>query len=410
MSLLPVHDALTAITDALTPVASEYIDIATAASGDVMGRVLAEHVTAQLNHPPQHVSAMDGYAIRHADLNVQTFTIIGESAAGHPFNSTVGRGEAVRIFTGGFCPEACDTIVIQENAHQDGNTLTINEKPEQGAFIRTKGNDFVSGDILAKAGEVLTPRLLSLMAAAGVSGLSLRRRPLVAIISTGDELVPPGQHPKDGQIISSNDVFLAHYLKHLGADIQDIGIIPDHEETLKTAFNEATDADLIITSGGASVGQHDGVAHIMQAEETTSLNFWRIAMRPGKPLIFGKIQHTPMLGLPGNPVSTGVCAMIFAATAIKALTGQDLSNNWGMPLRQGRLTCSLKANDKRQDYMRAKLSYEVDGIPLLTPYDKQDSGMLKLFTDADALIIRPPFAEASENGDCITFMPITTGL
>ncbi len=407
MSLLPVHDALTAITNAMPLVQDELVPMADAATGDVIGRVLARDIYTQLDHPPHHVSAMDGYAVRHADLDGSVLNIIGESAAGHPFVGSLGAGDAVRIFTGAHCPKGSDTIIIQEDATQDGTTLTVHSVPAKGHYIRQKGNDFSRGDMIAKAGDALTPRVLALMAAAGMTELALRRRPVVAVLSTGDELAAPGQPPKEGEIISSNGVFLKYFLTQIGADVHDFGIIADNANDLNLAFRAAAfHADLIITSGGASVGKHDVIAKVMQTEATSALNFWRIAMRPGKPLIFGNIHATPILGLPGNPVSTGVCAMVFAATAIKALTGQDLSHNWGMPLRQGRLATALNANDQRQDYMRASLAYDTDGTPMLTPFSKQDSGMMKLFTTADALIIRAPFAAPAAVGDVVTFLPI----
>ena len=408
MSLLPVDDALKAITEALSPIDKEDISMAEAAAGDVMGRVLAEDVYAELSHPPHDVSAMDGFAVRHADLAdlSKPLKIIGESTAGHPFEGMVNSGETVRIFTGAHCPKGSDTIIIQEDAERDGDHVTIKEVAPKGRYIRLKGNDFSQGDLIAAKGEVISPRLLALIASAGLATLNLRKKPRVAIISTGDELVAPGTPPKEGQIISSNGLFLKSYLNSIGAEAIDIGIIPDQEDALEKAFEDASKADLIMTSGGASVGSHDGVAKAMTDQSTSQLNFWRIAMRPGKPLIFGKIKGVPMIGLPGNPVSTGVCAMVFVSTAIKAITGQDISHNWGLDIRQGRLSKPLKANDKRQDYLRASLGFSQDGTPELTPYEQQDSGMMQLLTQAEALVIRSPFADEAEIGDFAPYIPI----
>ena len=408
MSLLPVDDALKAITEALSPIDKEEISMADAAAGDVMGRVLAEAVYAELSHPPHDVSAMDGFAVRHTDLSEvsKPLKLIGESAAGHPFNGVVNSGEAVRIFTGGYCPEDCDTIIIQEDTECNGDQVTIKEAAPKGRYIRPQGNDFRQGDLIAAKRTPISPRLLALIASAGVVTLKLSKKPRVAIISTGDELVAPGTSPKEGQIISSNGLFLKSYLNSIGAETIDIGIVPDQDDALEKAFEDAAKADLIITSGGASVGSHDGVAKAMTDHNATQLNFWRIAMRPGKPLIFGKIKGVPMIGLPGNPVSTGVCAMVFVSTAIKAITGQDISHNWGLDIRQGRLSKPLKANDKRQDYLRASLNYGQDGVPELTPYEQQDSGMMKLLSQAEALVVRSPFADEADIGDLVSYIPI----
>lgn len=408
MSLLPVDDALKAITETLSLIDKEEISMAEAAAGDVMGRVLAEDIYAELSHPPHDVSAMDGFAVRDADLTdlSKPLKIIGESAAGHPFEGMVNSGETVRIFTGAHCPKGSDTIIIQEDTEQDGDHVTIKEAAPKGRYIRPKGNDFNKGDLIVAKGTLLSPRLLALIASAGVVTLKLSKKPRVAIISTGDELVAPGTPPKEGQIISSNGLFLKNYLNSIGAETIDIGIVPDQDDVLGKAFEDAAKADLIITSGGASVGSHDGVAKAMTDQNTTQLNFWRIAMRPGKPLIFGKIKGVPIIGLPGNPVSTSVCAMVFVSTAIKVITGQDISHNWGLDIRQGRLSKPLKANDKRQDYLRASLNYKDDGVPELTPYEQQDSGMMKLLSQAEALVIRSPFADEADIGDLVSYIPI----
>jgi len=388
--LLSVDEALSQIINAVSIMPSERVEVDAA-----LGRVLAEDIQANLSHPPADVSAMDGYAVHSGHLSTapKKQIIIGESAAGHPFDGVLGVDQAVRIFTGAHLPQGADAIVLQEDTTREDDVVTILEKPNPLQFIRKAGQDFAQGDLIAAQGSSLDPRRLALIAASGHGDVPTHRKPVVAILSTGDELVRPGTLPKDGQIISSNDLFLTHLVTSLGARAMNLGQVADQDNALTEAFDQAKDADLIVTSGGASVGNHDGVARHMN--ESGGLSFWRIAMRPGKPLIFGHINKTPMLGLPGNPVSTGVCAMIFVAAAIRKMLGQDPSPKPS----SAKLMAALPENDQRQDYLRARIHVDEQGQTWAEAYNKQDSGMLKTFAEADGLIIRPPHTLPAEAGD-----------
>jgi len=390
--LLSVDDALDQIIKAVSTMPSERIAVEAA-----LGHVLAADINANLSHPPADVSAMDGYAVHssHLSSTPKSLTVIGESAAGHPFNGVLGADQAVRIFTGAYVPQGADAIVLQEDTNRDGDVVTILEQPKPEQFIRKAGQDFSHGDLIASKGATLDARRLALIASSGHGTVPTHCKPVVAIISTGDELVRPGSTPKDGQIVSSNDLFLTHLITSLGAKAMNLGQVADQDDALTKAFDQAKSADLIVTSGGASVGNHDGVARHMN--ESGGLAFWRIAMRPGKPLIFGQIDQTPMLGLPGNPVSTGVCAVIFVAAAIRKMLGQD-------PLPKpshAKLIAPLGENDRRQDYLRAHIHVDDQGQTWAEAFNKQDSGMLKTFSDADGLIIRPPHAPPAEAGTSV---------
>ena len=388
--LLSVDDALDQIIKAVSTMPSERIAVEAA-----LGHVLAADIKANLSHPPADVSAMDGYAVHssHLSSTPKSLTVIGESAAGHPFNGVLGADQAVRIFTGAYVPQGADAIVLQEDTNRDGDVVMILEQPKPEQFIRKAGQDFSHGDLIASKGATLDARRLALIASSGHGTVPTHCKPVVAIISTGDELVRPGSTPKDGQIVSSNDLFLTHLITSLGATAMNLGQMADQDDALTKAFDQAKSADLIVTSGGASVGNHDGVARHMN--ESGGLAFWRIAMRPGKPLIFGQIDQTPMLGLPGNPVSTGVCAMIFVAAAIRKMLGQDPLPNHS----HAKLIAPLGENDRRQDYLRARIHIDDQGQTWAEAFNKQDSGMLKTFSDADGLIIRPPHAPPAEAGD-----------
>lgn len=360
------------------------------ALNDALGRVLATDVSARLTQPWADVSAMDGYAVRAADVASVpvSLTVLGESPAGGHYAGEVGKGQAVRIFTGAPLPLGTDTIVIQEDTERRGDQVKVLEGgAPKGKFVRSAGLDFKIGDVLLGTGRVLNARDLGLAAAGNVPWLHVKRRPRIAIIATGDELVMPGDALGPNQIISSNSIMLAAYVKSLGAEALDLGIAQDNPQSLSRLVQSAREADLLVTIGGASVGDHDLVNQVL-GDEGVDLGFYKVAMRPGKPLIFGHLHGTPVLGLPGNPVAVGVTAAIFLRPAILAMLGLDPAQT----IETAMLGCALGENDQRQDYLRATLTLNTDGQTVATPFSKQDSAMLAKFTDADCLVIRAPFA------------------
>ncbi|WP_163272038.1 gephyrin-like molybdotransferase Glp [Chelativorans alearense] len=392
MALLPVDEALERILDGLSPLAAEEVALTEAAD-----RVLAAPLKARRTQPPFNASAMDGYAVRAADVGTvpRTLSVIGESAAGHRFAGALQPGEAVRIFTGAPVPEGADAILIQENARRlaDGRIEAI-EPVTAGRHIRRAGLDFDEEDPVLEQGRVLDPAALSLAAAAGHATLPVVRRPLVAVIAIGDELVPPGTAPGPDQIVASNGFGTAALAGRDGARIVDLGIVPDSEEKISAALRKAlaANADIIATLGGASVGDHDLVRRVLEAEGA-ALSFWKVAIRPGKPMMFGRLETTRVLGLPGNPVSSLVCAHLFLRPMIARLSGRLFSPD----LRQAELAVPMQANDERQDYVRATVSHGPRGL-IATPFELQDSSMLSTLAAANALIVREPNAGPSEAG------------
>lgn len=395
--MISVAEAVAAVSSGFTPLSTECISVA-----DALGRVLAEDVSARVDSPPADVSAMDGYAVRTADVSDApvTLTRIGESAAGSAFDGTVGPGQCVRIFTGAPVPTGADTIVIQEDTDVDGDTVTMKEVAVPGRWIRRKGMDFAIGDDLLSAGTVLTGRHLGLAAGMNLPWLTVRRRPRVAILATGDELVMPGEALGSSQIISSNSLSVAAYVRELGGDPINLGIAADSEESLHRMLAGAQGADLLITIGGASVGDHDLVRRVLD-DEGFDLNFFRVAMRPGKPLIFGKLGQVPVLGLPGNPVSAGVTAVIFLRPAMNIMLGIQSDQTPGETALLGR---DLAGNDQRQDYLRATLSIDGEGHRIATPFDAQDSAMMARFAEAHCLVVRPPHAPPAEAGQTVEIL------
>ena len=394
MSLLPVEEALARILAGVEPLASEEVPIA-----EGLGRTLACDLTAKLTQPPWDNSAMDGYAVRAADVGdlPARLRVIGNAPAGHGFPGEVGPAQAVRIFTGAPLPRGADTIIIQEDTEQDGEEVVIREAPPPGRFIRRKGLDFSHGEALLAAGHRLSPRDLALAAAMGWSNLPVRRRPVIALLATGDELVPPGELPGPDQIVASNGVGIAALVSLAGGQPLDLGIAPDQEEKISGAVQQAVDAraDILVTLGGASVGEHDLVQAVLTGQGM-SLGFWRIAMRPGKPLMFGHLGAMRVLGLPGNPVSALVCARLFLVALIGALLGRPAGTDSPEPARLGG---DLPANDRRQDYLRARLDRDAAGTLIATPFPRQDSSMLATLAHANCLVVRPPHAPASKAGD-----------
>jgi molybdopterin molybdotransferase len=394
MSLLPVAEAQSRLLDKAVPiVGSETIALDKAA-----GRVLADDLTARLTQPPFNASAMDGYALRGDDAAEpgSTLSVIGTSAAGRGFHGQVGKGEAVRIFTGAPVPEGADSILLQEDAERQDDRIRTSYAVRKGQHVRPRGQDFAEGEVVLPKGTVMDFSRLTVAAAMNHPTLDVFRRPLVAILATGDELVPPGTVPGEAQIVASNASGIAVLARESGADVLDLGIVPDDRARITAAIDRAraAGADVIVTLGGASVGDHDLVQSTLTAAGM-QLDFWRIAMRPGKPLMVGSLDGIHVLGLPGNPVSSLVCGVLFLEPLLRKLSSLP-------PIRRESIALAatgLSANDQRQDYVRAKLSRSPDGEWLAEPFGKQDSSMMKIFARSDCLIIRPPHAPELAAGE-----------
>lgn len=361
------------------------------------GRVLADDLAALRTQPPAAVSAMDGYAVRAADVAAApaTLTLIGEVAAGHPFAGAVGQGQTARIFTGGVMPEGADTVVIQEIARRDGDKVTFDKPTAQGRNVRAQGIDFAQGQVLLHHGQRLSDRDLMLAAAMNHAILPVHRRPMVAIIGTGDELVMPGARPGPGEIVYSNGFALTALARSEGAEARDFGIARDRLDDIGAAIRQARDwgADVLVTTGGASVGEHDLVQRALKAEGL-DLSFWRVALRPGRPMMHGRLGDLQVLGLPGNPVSSYVCAFLFLVPLIRRLTGRGAIAHLPERALLGR---ALPANDERADYLRAILTVGPDG-PVATPVPAQDSSLMAPLARAGCLVIREPNAPAAATG------------
>lgn len=392
---LSVAQALAEVLSGVAPLPAEPVALL-----DAAGRVLARPAEARLTQPPFDASAMDGYAVRMSDV-VQlpvTLRVVGESAAGHPFRGRVGAREAVRIFTGAVVPDGADAIVIQENAEVCGDGIRIFDGRPDPAHVRRRGGDFREGEARLAAGRRLNPRDIVLAAAMGHDRLDVHRRPRVALLATGDELVEPGRAPGEGQIIASNAYGLATMLAAAGAEPRLLGIARDTPQALAEKIDEAAEADILITIGGASVGDHDLVAPALRAAGA-ELAFWKIAMRPGKPMIFGRRQldgHIQrILGVPGNPVSSMICARVFAVPLVHRLTGRaDAASRPVIAL----LDAALEENGPRAHYMRATATFDGAGNRRVRPVANQDSSLLSPLAIADCLIVRPPHAPAAAAG------------
>lgn len=389
--LLSVADARDRLFGLATAVEPETVPLRMAA-----GRWATADVVALRTQPTDDLSAMDGYAIRHADLP-GPLTVIGESAAGRRFAGTVGKNQAVRIFTGAAIPAGADSVLVQEEAARDGDALTLaGEGPLPGGNIRRKGLDFDAGEALVTAGERLTPARIALAAIGGHGALSVRRRIRVAIMASGDELVAPGAALTADALPESNGAMLAAMLADLPVDIIELGILPDRLDAIVSAF-ASVHADILVTTGGASVGDHDLIRPALQAAGG-NLDFWRIALRPGKPMLAGKLRDTVVLGLPGNPVSAFVTATIFLRPLIAYLSG---ASDPLPPTRLAILGAPLRANDHRQDYLRATTQ-----AGRVAPADRQDSSMVRTLARADCLIVRAPHAPAAAVGDSVEVLPL----
>ena len=385
--MIPVEEARRRILASLRPTAYETVSLAQA-----WGRILAHPVAARLDQPPADVSAMDGYAIRAGDG--RRLAVIGSAPAGHPFAGSLGPGQAVRLFTGSFMPEGADAVALQEDAERDGDFVTLTETPAPGRHVRPRAGDFRRGQVLLQPGTRLGARAVGLAAAANHAWLTVHRRPRVAILATGDEIALPGDPLGPGGIVSSNAHALAALVASGGGDPVVLPIAADSVDAVAAAADQVGGVDLLVTTGGASVGEHDLVQQGL-GERGFVLDFWQIAMRPGKPLIFGRLGTTPVLGLPGNPVSAFVCSVLFLLPALAALSGQA---GWTLPLASAHLAAPLKANDHRADHLRAALSSGPAGELLAHPFPQQDSSHLHRLAEAHALILRPPRAPALAPG------------
>ena len=401
--MISVEEATAKVLAGVDLVPAETVSLSAA-----LGRVLAADVAARVSHPPKAVSAMDGYAVRAADAAQipARLKMIGESAAGAGFKGQVAAGTCVRIFTGAPMPAGADAIVIQEDTDQADGLIVVKEVPKTGKWLRPEGMDFRAGEVLLKAGTVLSARDVGLAAAMNVPWLSVRRRPRVAIISTGNEVVMPGEPMGPDQIVSSNSVALAGYVRVLGGEPINLGIAPDEPKTLLAMIEAARGSDLLVTSGGASVGDYDLVRQAL-AKTGFDLGFYKVAMRPGKPLIFGRLSGIPVLGLPGNPVSAGVCAVIYLKPLMAKMLGVAASAAGAEPTAL--LGGDLPANDHRQDYLRAALSRNGTGESVATPFPRQDSAMMANLAQADCLVVRPPNAAPAKAGERVRIVALREG-
>ncbi|MBS0245390.1 MAG: molybdopterin molybdotransferase MoeA [Proteobacteria bacterium] len=398
MPLMPVAEALARVLADTAPLPTEEVDL-----NDALGRVLANDLSALRTQPPDAVSAMDGYAVRGADVASApvTLKVIGEVAAGHPFAGAVGPGQAARIFTGGMMPQGADTVVIQEHTARDGDAVIVQKPTASGRNVRGAGIDFKQGDALLAKGRRLTDRDLMLAAAMNYPRLAVHRRPHVAVLGSGDELIMPGGTLQPGEIVYSNGFALSALVRSEGGMVTDLGIARDNLDDLTARIQRARNAnvDILLTSGGASVGDHDLMQKALKAEGL-DLSFWRVALRPGRPMMHGRFAREGLgamhvLGVPGNPVSSYVCAFLFLAPLIRKLSGR--SDVEAVP-ETAILGRDLPENDERADYLRATLEAGADG-PIATPVPVQDSSLMAPLARAGCLLIREPFAPAAKVGD-----------
>jgi molybdopterin molybdotransferase len=396
--MIPVAEALAQLCALMQPTGTERVPVPQAA-----GRVLAEPAVARRDQPPFAASAMDGYAVRAADAATGArLRVVAHVPAGQSWTGTLGAGEAVRLFTGSPIPQGADSVLIQENAQAAGAEVTVTEAPTTGLHIRPQGNDFAEG-MRFDPGRRLSSADLALLTAMNLTEVTVRRRPVIALIPTGDELVEAGQIPGPDQIVASTHVGLAALLAAHGAEARAQPIARDSEAALRAALDAAADptlgADLIVTLGGASVGEHDFVGRVVGEN---ALSFYKVAMRPGKPLMAGRYRDLPLVGLPGNPVSAMVCGHVFLRPALDAMLGLQ-----PRPLARlsAALAAPLPAGGPREHYMRARLARSDTGLTI-APFTSQDSAQLTGLAEADALLVQPPHAPALPEGAAVPFVPL----
>ena len=398
MSLMPVHEAVQRVLADAAPLGTETI-----ALEDALGRVLAEDLAAKRTQPPADVSAMDGYAVRADDVAEApvTLDLIGEVAAGHPFDGEVKAGQAARIFTGGLVPAGADCVIIQEVARRDGARVLIERSGIRGKNIRRKGIDFSAGQVLLTRGTRLNDRDLMLAASMNHTHFAAHRKPKVAVLGTGDELVPPGSEPKAGEIVYSNGFALTALSRMEEAEARDFGVARDRIEDIVALMRAARDwgADVLVTTGGASVGEHDLVQRALRSEGM-DLSFWRVALRPGRPMMHGRLDRLQVLGVPGNPVSSYVCSFLFLVPLIRKLSGRTQIEHVRHRATLGR---DLPENDEREDYLRAVLTQGPDG-EIATPVRVQDSSLMAPLSRSGCVVIRPPHAAAASAGSRVDIL------
>jgi molybdopterin molybdotransferase len=400
--MISVEEALRRITSTFQPLAVETVGL-----GEALGRVLAEDVVARVTQPPVAVSAMDGYAVRAADVAAVPAVLseVGEAPAGGAYEGTLEAGQTVRIFTGAPLPDGADAIVIQEDTEAEGERITVKQGAASGTYVRPAGLDFCAGEVGITAGRLLGARDVGLAAAMNVPWLRVRRPPRIAILSTGDELVMPGEPIGPNQLVGSNGLSLSAFVTVCGGMPLNLGIASDSRESLVALAAGARGADLLVTTGGASVGKHDIVREALD-HSGLELDFWKIAMRPGKPLMFGRLGEVPLLGLPGNPVSSLVCALLYLRPAIDIMLGRAPE---ARPPETAVLGTDLNGNDQRQDYLRARLGFDTMGRRIATAFERQDSSMFATLAHADCLIVRPPHAPPAAAGDTVEIVPFWGG-
>ncbi len=390
--MISVEEARALLFDLVSPLPAETVPLA-----EATGRILAENVAATRDQPPFAASSMDGYAVKATEVELHAmFKVVGEAAAGRRFVGTVGPGQAVRIFTGAPVPDGADFVIIQEDVDRRGDLITITDTPGGKTNIRPAGIDFCIGTQIS-APRQLRPEDVALMAAMNIASVPVTRKPVVALISTGDELVMPGETPGPDQIIASNTFGLKALLEDTGAQVRVLPIAQDTVASLDTAFGLAQGADLVVTIGGASVGEYDLVADVSEGLGLKQ-SFYKIRMRPGKPLMAGRLGDAAMVGLPGNPVSAMVCGYLFLIPMVRRMLGIEQVLN---PFRSARLTAPIAENGPREHYMRAVL----DGSGIRA-CDDQDSSLLSVLAQANALLVRQPHDPAREAGDEVLYLPI----
>jgi molybdopterin molybdotransferase len=401
--MIPVTEAKAKILEAFRPLAAETVGLA-----EARGRVLAEDARARVSHPPADVSAMDGYALRAADGAEAgaRLEVVGEAPAGGAYERRLEAGQAVRIFTGGPVPAGADAVIMQEHCAREGDEVILEKSAIAGKHLRRAGMDFARDEVLLTAGRRLGARDLALAAAMNLPWLTVRCKPRITLIATGDEVVMPGEPLGPNQIVSSNSVGLGAFIAACGGEAINLGIARDDRASLEALCAGARGSDLLVTSGGVSVGERD-LIRVLADEAALEVGFWKIAMRPGKPLLFGRLGETPLLGLPGNPVSAMVCAALFLRPAIGRMLGRKPEEP---PLQRARLARPLAANDLREDYLRAALEVDPEGVTHVHPFDRQDSAMMAALARADCLIRRPAHDGPREAGEEVAILPLADGI